>query len=1451
MKKTLKSTLAFFLAFVMIFGAAPLSGFVGLDFRIPKWLNFDWLKFNTNAVTSSYNFIEAVNRKIVIPDGYIGIYNAPQLNDIRQNLSGKYILMNDIDLSSWGEWSPIGYNSTGLNEATAFRGVFDGNGYVIKNINVDIVRERAHALAGLFGQTYMATISNLGVMSGRISAKASVYYARSYAGGIIGEAYDSEIINCFNSATIYAQAEASSNIGTESKAGGIIGQSINSLIRSCFNLGTIETFGGEGSSTCDCGGIIGLSMDSEVSTCYNNGTINSYGAKYGSDLGGIIGVFITEDDVNHNIKDCYNTGNINGKAIEYIAGYEGLGGIIGAVRNSGFLSIFNCYNTGTITSQPTNQSNYIFIGGLLGHNEYRFEANYCYYLNNLESAVGYGANILLKNVSALTTSQIKIQSSFNGFDFESIWKISSTMNNGSPYLSPRCVIYNFEYHGGSDSTKTSEIVKKGAVIDLTPTAYKSGWTFVGWNTNSAATTALTSLNMGTSDVTLYAIFSKTLTGTFIDYSGTTKTTRTASKTIYNNAISGSITTPAQNTYTGWTSRGWGTGTGASASVVTAGNSSYTLSSNTTFYGLYQKTLTLSYNANGGSTTPPNQTGTRYVNSYSNTTYANPTFTLAAAISKTGSTFSKWRIDGTDYNAGASVSLNANATATAQWNAVTHSVTYNYSENGGTPTTPLVVDVAEGAAIDLSKTGTKTGWTFVGWNTNKNATVKLNSLNMGTGNITLYAVYSKVLTGSFKDTTGTQTATTIVYNKSTSGIVTAPSQRSYSGWTSRGWGTGTAADAAAVSNFSITTTEGTKNYYGLYQRTLTLSYNANGGSPTPSSQTGTQYANSYSISTTKNPSFTLAAAISRSGYTFNKWAAGSVSGTQYSAGANIVINTNTTMYALWITNSVPSLLNPSDIYYFANSSSSFGCPTYTMSDSDFLKLTNYVKKQDSNPQTTINYLQDMRESSWGGSCYGMATTTILDKIGKIRFNENFDPGAVTMFQVDKPYQNSIVRSAINYYQISQCIKFTRTGSFYSKSNVYWSQGLRKLVETASSGNLMLFCYWFSRGGHAIVIVGYNATASGDHNLIAYDNRYPNNYINVVVSKDYKTCVVNGSEQATAVEFLTDFSSLDKIDIDGPNNDMIINSTIDTYQNNNAEIRIPSDSIFTIENKEGKILTYNNGTVTGTMEVISSRMIVNSTVDGEPAPATIVFEVPNSASFVLDSEADIYSFSLLSPNVYTSVDASGVSSVVVAEDEGLYIIGDVIEYKASLSVNNEIMDMISIQGKADNDVSLEFHDDGIIADGVESDNNTLTVYSGITKTENIDFDTACDTVLITGAASGNVGDVDIRVSSKDDGIYDTSLIGKDPVLRLSQSTMELQFKASSKLEEVNGISVTWSSSNPKIVSVDQEGNIKGLRQGTATITATTEDGETAACEVTVKLAWWQWILKIVLFGWIWYY
>lgn len=47
------------------------------------------------------------------------------------------------------------------------------------------------------------------------------------------------------------------------------------------------------------------------------------------------------------------------------------------------------------------------------------------------------------------------------------------------------------------------------------------------------------------------------------------------------------------------------------------------------------------------------------------------------------------------------------------------------------------------------------------------------------------------------------------------------------------------------------------------------------------------------------------------------------------------------------------------------------------------------------------------------------------------------------------------------------------------------------------------------------------------------------------------------------------------------------------------------------------------------------------------------------------------------------------------------------------------------------------------------------------------------------------------------------------------------------------VTWSSSNESVAKIDENGVVKGIATGTATITVTTEDGEfTASCSVTVK-------------------
>ena len=283
------------------------------------------------------------------------------------------------------------------------------------------------------------------------------------------------------------------------------------------------------------------------------------------------------------------------------------------------------------------------------------------------------------------------------------------------------VTYNYAENGGSSATKTNVTANVGSPVDLTPTATKSGWTFVGWNTNKDATTALSSLAMGSSNVMLYAIYKKTLTGTFVDYSVTTKTTRAATVTIYNKATNGSVTAPTQNTYTGWTSRGWSTSTTTNAPPVT----SFSIAADATFYGLYQRTLTLSYNTNGGTSTPSSQTGIQYVNSNTITLYSNPSFVLTGAITHPTYIFNKWRlgsVDGFLYNPGDSVVIDTNTVVYATWiDTATTSYSIVFYANGGS-SAPGSAKKSHNDTITLP-TGVpwRNGYNFIGWAKTRSAT----------------------------------------------------------------------------------------------------------------------------------------------------------------------------------------------------------------------------------------------------------------------------------------------------------------------------------------------------------------------------------------------------------------------------------------------------------------------------------------------------------------------------------------------------------------------------------------------------------------------------------------------------------------------------------------------------------------------------------------------------------
>ena len=83
-------------------------------------------------------------------------------------------------------------------------------------------------------------------------------------------------------------------------------------------------------------------------------------------------------------------------------------------------------------------------------------------------------------------------------------------------------------------------------------------------------------------------------------------------------------------------------------------------------------------------------------------------------------------------------------------------------------------------------------------------------------------------------------------------------------------------------------------------------------------------------------------------------------------------------------------------------------------------------------------------------------------------------------------------------------------------------------------------------------------------------------------------------------------------------------------------------------------------------------------------------------------------------------------------------------------------------------------------------------------------------------------------------------------LDKKTISLKYKDSDKISVTNGVKVTWESSNPVVVSVDNHGNISANKKGSATIIATSANGTKAECKVNVRMEWWQTLLKIISFG-----
>ena len=137
--------------------------------------------------------------------------------------------------------------------------------------------------------------------------------------------------------------------------------------------------------------------------------------------------------------------------------------------------------------------------------------------------------------------------------------------------------------------------------------------------------------------------------------------------------------------------------------------------------------------------------------------------------------------------------------------------------------------------------------------------------------------------------GAPSSQTKTYGKTLTLSSTKPTR---SGYSFQGWATSSTGSVKYSAGGSYTANAGATLYAVWKANTYTVSYNANGGSGAPSSQTKT-YGKTLTLSTTKP---------TRTGYTFKNWNTNSGgTGTSYSAGGSYTANAAATLYAQWTAN----------------------------------------------------------------------------------------------------------------------------------------------------------------------------------------------------------------------------------------------------------------------------------------------------------------------------------------------------------------------------------------------------------------------------------------------------------------------------------------------------------------------------------------------------------------------
>jgi hypothetical protein len=305
------------------------------------------------------------------PSDPILISNISVLQNMNLNLSAHYALSNSIDASSTSGWNGgMGFLPIG-NDSNRFNGSFDGRGFIITGLYINLPTTNNVGLFGAISAT--GSVRNISLITANITGNNNV-------GRLVGE----------NSGCTVNNSSATGNVKGKNAVGGLIGWSCYGTVSNSYTTGTIsgsDFVGGLVGWNCngnsvsnsyatgavsgisDVGGLVGENYNGSVTNSYATGAVSGI-----SDVGGLVG-----ENYNGTVNNSYTTGNTKGNestvgglagrnyygsvtnsyATGKVEGNDAVGGLVGESR---YATVFNSYATGNV------KGNGVAVGGLVGWN---------------------------------------------------------------------------------------------------------------------------------------------------------------------------------------------------------------------------------------------------------------------------------------------------------------------------------------------------------------------------------------------------------------------------------------------------------------------------------------------------------------------------------------------------------------------------------------------------------------------------------------------------------------------------------------------------------------------------------------------------------------------------------------------------------------------------------------------------------------------------------------------------------------------------------------------------------------------------------------------------------------------------------------------------------------------------------------------------------------------------